>query len=239
MHTNASEVIVTTRVLFVEDDKKFAESVIQFLELNGLIVDYCHNGRMGLNLLADNQYDVIVSDINMPKLNGLNMCQAIREQGIDTPLILLTALSHLNDKITGFEHGADDYLTKPFEMRELVARVLALSKRRSGKVAKLSIAELQLELNLDKHTATRQNQAVQLTPSSWRILETLARAYPKAVSKRDLEYVIWGEDAPDGGALKVHIHRLRQRLDKPFDHPLVQIVSGFGVKLALGRADGT
>ena len=229
---------MTTRVLFVEDDKKFAESVTQFLELNDILVDYCHNGRMGLNLLADNQYDVIISDVNMPKLDGLDMCQALRENGVDTPVILLTALSHLNDKLTGFERGADDYLTKPFEMRELVARVFALSKRRSGKVSKLSITELQLELNLDQHTASRQNQSVQLTPSSWRILETLARAYPKAVSKRDLEHVIWGEDAPDGGALKVHIHRLRQRLDKPFEQPIVHIVSGFGVKLGLGISDG-
>lgn len=219
------------RLLFVEDDQNLANSVIHYLELNKMTCDYCSDGKVALNLLKDNQYDVIISDVNMPNMDGYTFCTKMRAQGYDTPLIMLTALNDIDDKLTGFESGADDYLTKPFEMKELLARVNSLAKRRSGNVKVLKIDELGLELNIDKHVAFRDNVQLNLPPSSWTILETLVRAYPNAVKKSDIEFAIWGDELPDSNTLKVHIHSLRQNLDKPFDTPILHIINGYGVEL--------
>ncbi|MEI8644838.1 response regulator transcription factor [Pseudoalteromonas sp. Hal040] len=220
---------MSIRVLYVEDDKRFAATVIEFLEIMGLVCDYCDNGLQGVILAEKNQYDVIVSDINMPKLDGLGMCQKLRQQGIDTPLLMLTALHDLDDKLAGFDCGADDYLTKPFELKELLARIKTLSKRRSGNAQKLVIQELGLELNLGERQAFREGILLKLTPSSWKLLEVIARAYPNCVDRQMLEHTIWGDDVPDSEALKVHIHRLRQRIDKPFSEPLLHVVNGNAV----------
>ncbi len=219
------------RLLFVEDDKNLANSVIHYLELNKMTCDYCGDGKIALNLLKENQYDVIISDVNMPNMDGYTFCSKMRAQGCDTPLIMLTALNDIDDKLTGFESGADDYLTKPFEMKELLARVNSLAKRRSGNLKVLKIDELGLELNIDKHVAFRDNVQLNLPPSSWTILETLVRAYPNAVKKSDIEFAIWGDELPDSNTLKVHIHSLRQNLDKPFDTPILHIINGYGVEL--------
>lgn len=222
---------MNTRVLLIEDDRNLAESILHYLELNELVCDFCEDGNQGLNLIANNAYDVIVSDVNMPKLDGFSMCQRARKEGNATPILLLTANSELNDKLQGFESGADDYLTKPFAMQELLARITALAKRSSGNAKVLKIANLGLEVNLDERWAKREGVTLQLSPSSWVILELLARAYPKAVSKSDLEFAVWGDQLPDSNALKVHVHRLRQRLDKPFSCAIVQVVAGFGFQL--------
>lgn len=219
------------RLLFVEDDNNLATSIIHYLELNNITCDYCSNGKLALNLLKDNQYDVIISDVNMPNMDGYTFCSKIREQGCDTPLIMLTALSEIDDKLTGFNCGADDYLTKPFEMKELLARVCSLAKRRSGNMKLLKIEALKLELNIDKHVAFRENVRLNLAPSSWKILETLVRAYPNPVKKSDIEFAIWGDELPDSNSLKVHIHSLRQNLDKPFASPILHIINGFGFEL--------
>ncbi|WMS92284.1 response regulator transcription factor [Pseudoalteromonas sp. HL-AS1] len=220
---------MSIRILYVEDDKNFAATVLEFLELMGLICDYADNGLQGVTLAKKNQYDVIVTDITMPKLDGRQMCQELRLQGIDTPILMLSALHELDDKLAGFDCGADDYLTKPFELKELVARIKTLSKRRSGNAQKLVIKDLALELNLGEHLAFREGVQLKLTPSGWKILEVIARAYPNCVDRQMLEHVIWGDDIPDSEALKVHIHRLRQRVDKPFSEPLLHIVNGGAV----------
>ena len=219
------------RVLLVEDDQNLAETVIHFLELSDVICDYCQDGQQGLHLNTNNSYDVIISDVNMPKLDGLSMCRQLRALGCDTPILLLSSNVGLNDKLSGFESGADDYLTKPFDMPELLARIHSLAKRKSVSTKCLKLEDIGLELNLDKHCALRDGNPLNLSRSSWSILERLVRAYPKAVSRRDLEYAVWGNDMPDSSALKVHIHRLRQRIDKPFSQPLIHVVSGFGFEL--------
>lgn len=219
------------KVLLVEDDENFAQSVIHFLELKGLHCDYARNGVQGVSLMANNNYDVVISDINMPKMDGLDLCQTMRKAGNDTPLILLTALDDIEDKLAGFASGADDYLSKPFEMRELFARLKSLAMRRSGNAKKLYLQEINLELRIDEHVVLRDGQKIELTRSNWCLLEAIARAYPHPISKAELEFALWGDDVPDSKALKAHIHRLRQRLDKPFSTPLLHIVSGFGVQL--------
>ena len=222
---------MNTRVLLVEDDRNLAESIMHFLELNDITCDYSEDDKQGLSLINKNTYDVIISDVNMPKLDGFNMCQLVRNAGVTVPILLLTANAELDDKLMGFESGADDYMTKPFAMKELVARIFALAKRSSGKAKILKIDELQLELFLDERRAQRQGELLQLSPSSWVILKKLTRAYPGAVSKEDLEFAVWGDQLPDSNALKVHVHRLRQRLDKPFGSTIVHAVSGFGFQL--------
>jgi DNA-binding response OmpR family regulator len=219
------------RVLFIEDDNNLASSIIHYLELNSITCDYCSDGHLALNLLKANPYDVIISDVNMPAMDGYTLCSKVREQGYDIPLIMLTANGEIEDKLTGFDSGADDYLTKPFEMKELLARIFSLAKRRSGNMKLISIKELGLELNLDKHLAYRDNVKLNLPPSCWIILETLARTYPKPVKKSDIEFAIWGDELPDSNSLKVHIHGLRQKLDKPFDTQILHIITGFGFEL--------
>ncbi|MBU2883603.1 response regulator transcription factor [Psychrosphaera sp. B3R10] len=219
------------RVLFVEDDKNLAISIVHYLELNSIVCDYCSDGNLALNLLKTNKYDVIISDVNMPEMDGYTFCSKVREQGYDVPLMMLTALTEIDDKLTGFDSGADDYLTKPFEMKELLARIFSLAKRRSGNMKLLKIKELGLELNLDNHIAFRDNIKLNLPPSCWIILETLARAYPKPVKKSDIEFAIWGDELPDSNSLKVHIHGLRKNLDKPFESPILHIITGFGFEL--------
>lgn len=219
------------RILFIDDDINFAESVLQLLELRGVVCDFCSDGKQGLNLLKKSHYDVIVSDVNMPNMDGISMCQTLRKEGYDIPLILITANSELNDKLDGFDSGADDYLTKPFESMELLARIKSLAKRRSLKAKTLKIEELGLELHLDKHLIYRDGTELDLSPSSWIIIEELAKAFPNPVSKKNLMYSVWGDELPDNNLLKVHIHRLRARLDKPFKNSLLQVVKGFGFQL--------
>lgn len=219
------------RILFIEDDDILATSIIHYLELNDITCDYCSDGNLALNLLNHNQYDVIISDVNMPKMDGYTLCAKVREQGYDIPLMMLTANGEIDDKLTGFDSGADDYLTKPFAMKELLARINSLAKRRSGKMKLIAIKELGLELNLDKHLAFRDGVKLTLPPSCWIILETLARAYPKPVKRSDIEFAIWGDDIPDSNSLKVHIHGLRKNLDKPFETPILHIITGFGFEL--------
>ena len=139
---------------------------------------------------------------------------------------MLTARDQLSDKLAGFDAGTDDYLVKPFEMEELVVRIEALSRRRSGQVQKLSCADL--ILNLNEKTATRSGQALRLSPIGWKILELLMRASPNTVSRDMLESSIWGDETPDSNSLKVHLFNLRKAVDTPFNQPLIHTIQGQG-----------
>lgn len=214
------------RVLLIEDDNNLAESVVQFLELNHFDCDHCIDGREGLQLIETNAYDVLITDINMPTMTGYELCSTIRQRGIDTPLIMISALVELDDKLKGFAQGSDDYLVKPFELKELLARVIALSGRKSAQSKLIVIGDLKIDLG--SHRVYRDGQHIELTPSGWKILITLARAYPDAVSRKDIEHSLWRDETPDSNALKVHVHNLRQKVDKPFATKLIHSVSGFG-----------
>jgi len=219
------------QVLLVEDDLDLATTVIEYLDLESIDCDYAANGQAGLQLALENSYQVILLDINMPRMSGLNVCEALRKNGIDTPVLMLTARDTIEDKLAGFEAGTDDYLVKPFAMEELVARINALSQRRSGRSKKLTVADLQLDLS--QKTVTRGKQNIELSPTSWAILETLMREAPKVVSRKELEQAVWQGDPPDSNALKVHLHRLRQKIDKPFPTPLIQTVPNHGFAIRI------
>lgn len=216
-------------LLLVEDDIDLATAVIDYFELEDIQCDHAGNGVLGLNLIEKNRYQAIILDLNLPKMSGLTVCENIRNQGIDTPVLMLTAMDTLEDKLTGFAKGADDYLVKPFAMEELIVRVKALSKRRSGQVTVLKVAGI--ELDLDKMKASLSGYTLKLSPIAFKILEVLLRNSPNAVSRDFIVQEVWGDDKPESNSLKVHIFNLRKQLDLAGNKALLQTVSGFGFSI--------
>lgn len=221
-------------VLLVEDDKRMATTVAEFLDLEGIEVDFARDGVQAWELSQQNQYQVVILDINLPRLDGFSVCQRIRASGDDTPIIMLTAKDRLQDKLQGFEAGADDYLVKPFALDELVARIKALSGRLSRQVRKLTVADL--EFNLDENRVSRQGRSLSLPPVSLKLLEVLMRASPKAVAKQQLIESVWGDEV-EGSNLKVHIHKLRKAVDSQGLPPLIHTAKALGYVIREPNAD--
>ncbi|GIU53712.1 response regulator transcription factor [Shewanella sp. KT0246] len=221
------------QLLLVEDDIDLATAIIDYLELEDIQCDHAANGAIGLNLIETNQYDVVVLDLNMPKMNGLEVCERIRTQGIDVPILMLTARDTLDDKLVGFSKGADDYLIKPFAMEELIVRTQVLSRRRSGEVSKLMVSDLALDLQ--SKTATRKEQMLKLSPTAIKILECLLRDSPKVVSREKIMQNVWGDEQPDSNSLKVHMFNLRKAVDGDCEEAqkLIHTITGRGFALKL------
>ncbi|MGR5120576.1 response regulator transcription factor [Vibrio astriarenae] len=217
------------QLLLVEDDIDLATAIIDYLELEDIQCDHAANGLSGYNLIESNQYDVVVLDLNLPKMNGLEVCEKIRSQGIDVPILMLTARDTLDDKLTGFSKGADDYLVKPFAMEELIVRTQVLSKRRSGQVSKLRVEDL--ELDLQEKKATRDGQSIKLSPIGIKLLECLLRESPNLVSRDKLMQVVWGDEQPDSNSLKVHMFNLRKAVDGKSEDKLIHTITGHGFAL--------
>ncbi len=218
------------QTLLIEDNLSLAETVMSFFELEGIDCDYAGTGSQGLELALANDYEAILLDINLPRMSGLEVCEALRNEGVDVPVLMLTARDTLQDKLAGFDAGTDDYLIKPFELSELVARVRALAKRRSTQVRRLEVGSLVLDLA--SKTARREGRTLNLTPTGWKLLELLMRASPDVVSRAKMENAIWEDsDFPDSNVLKVHLYRLRQQVDKPFATKLIHTVAAHGVAL--------
>lgn len=215
--------------LLIEDDIDLATTIIDYLLLEQIDCDHADNGLTGLHLIKEHPYDVILLDINLPRLSGLHLCARLRTAGITIPVLMLTALDQLDDKIAGFRAGTDDYLVKPFELKELVVRLYALAGRRSGQVQLLRCGDL--EMNLNNRTLFRAGQPINLSPTAWSILEILMRASPEVVSRQKILDTVWGDDQPDSNSLKVHLHNLRKAIDSPFKTPLLHTVAGHGVAL--------
>ncbi|MFD2113410.1 response regulator transcription factor [Thiorhodococcus fuscus] len=216
-------------LLLVEDDLDLAQTLVDYLDLEGIRCDHASNGMAGLELMRRGRYDALLLDLNLPRLDGLSVCQRLRTDGNDTPILMLTARDRLDDKLEGFRAGTDDYLVKPFALQELVVRVRALARRRSGQAQCLRCADL--EMNLAERSATRAGRSLKLTPTGWRLLEALMRASPAVVSRQALEAAVWGEKMPDSDSLKVHLFHLRKAVDAPFPTPLIQTVQGHGFAL--------
>lgn len=214
------------KALLVEDDLDLATALIDYMSLEDIDCDYAADGQVGYNLIMSNRYDVIILDLNLPKIEGLAVCERIRNNGVETPVLMLTARDTLDDKLEGFSRGADDYLVKPFAMEELLVRMKVLAKRRSGQVSKLTIADL--ELDLSHRQATRAGVLLKLSPISLKILEVLMREYPSAVSREKIVQIVWGDEQPDSNSLKVHIFNLRKQVDQNGWEPLIQTIAGFG-----------
>jgi len=222
------------RILVIEDELKTLQSVRQGLEEQGWTVDIAYDGETGLRLGEQNQYDVISSDIIVPGINGLEFCRQLRKKGIQTPILILSALGELEDKITGLDAGADDYLTKPFEFREFLARVKALARRKSGgfQTTENILRFSTIELDLDAKTVRREGKPINLTPREMSLLEYLMRNPGKVLSKVEIAEKVWDLDFDTGtNLIEVYVNYLRNKLDKGFDQKLIHTQFGQGYVL--------
>ena len=221
-------------VLLVEDHRLLAETLSDYLATEDIDVDYASNGTQGLELARSQPFDAIILDVNLPGMDGFTICRELRQTyKIDTPVLMLTARDQLQDKLTGFEQGADDYLVKPFENQELVVRLKALVKRHRGQVTTKQLTVGDLVLDVGSQQITRAGQPVEVSPTCFRILNILVREYPQVVTREAIEQELWGSDVPDTDVLRSHIYNLRKGVDNPFDTPMIQTVKGVGLRLVV------
>ncbi|AKU22625.1 response regulator transcription factor [Massilia sp. MB5] len=227
------------RLLIIEDNPDIIANLYGFLEPKGYILDSAVNGYGGLALAAQNQYDAVVLDVMLPGLNGLELCQKLRgELGMDTPVLMLTARDTLQDKVAGFESGADDYLVKPFSLIELEVRLKALVRRAHGAHGRSSTMTVG-ELVFDTATfdARRAGRPLVLTKTGYTILGCLMKQSPRVVTREQIENEVWGDNRPDSDALRTHIHAVRQVLDKPYPFAMLRTISGIGYKLVASHEE--
>jgi len=219
------------RVLIIEDNPDIAANLGDYLEDHGHTVDFAGDGITGLHLAVVNDFDSIVLDLALPGMDGLDVCRKLRsEAGKDTPVLMLTARDRLEDKLAGFETGADDYLVKPFELQEVEARLNVLAGRgRRRNSRELKVGEL--KYNLDTLNVSRGEEDIYLNPIGLKLLHCLMDASPNVVSRAELEMEVWGEEMPDSDSLRVHIHSLRSVSDKPFGSNMIQTRHGIGYRL--------
>ena len=219
------------RVLIIEDNPDIAANLGDYLEDHGHTVDFAGDGITGLHLAVVNDFDSIVLDLALPGMDGLDVCRKLRsEAGKDTPVLMLTARDRLEDKLAGFETGADDYLVKPFELQEVEARLNVLAGRgRRRNSRELQVGEL--KYNLDTLNVSRGEEDIYLNPIGLKLLHCLMDASPNVVSRAELEMEVWGEEMPDSDSLRVHIHSLRSVIDKPFGSNMIQTRHGIGYRL--------
>lgn len=218
-------------ILVVEDHAPLARNLADALEGQGYSVDFAADGVHGLQLALAHDYDLLVLDLALPGLDGLELCRRLREQQARrVPVLMLTARDTLADKLQGFANGADDYLIKPFAMEELLARCRALACRHQQYVVAVG------PLHIDRRTrqALRGGRALDLQPAGYQILLALAEAHPRVVSRSELTRTLWGDDPPGSDALRTHLYQLRQELDKPFGQPMLLTVHGVGFRLDAG-----
>ena len=225
------------RILVIEDNNDIAANLGDFLEERGHTVDFAADGVTGLHLAVVNEFDAIVLDLNLPGMDGLEVCRKLRHEARkQTPVLMLTARDSLENKLDGFEAGADDYLVKPFALQEVDARLTVLLRRGKGPQARvLNVADL--EYNLDTLEVRRGGKLLQLNPTALKILQALMEASPAVVTRQDLESRVWGEELPDSDSLRVHIHGLRALLDKPFAQPMIQTRHGIGYRITAPGGD--
>jgi DNA-binding response OmpR family regulator len=219
-------------ILLVEDNRQIAEMVGAFLERRGYSVDYAADGTTGLNLAVYNSYDAIVLDLRLAGMSGLEVCRRLRREARKAyPVLMLTACDTLEDKLEGLDAGADDYMVKPFEIRELDARLYALIRRNRHRVSNEKLSVGTMTLDPEAQRVTRDGKELQVTPTGIKLLAILMRESPRVVSRRDIEREIWGDMLPDSDTLRSHIYNLRQVIDRLFDRPLLHAIQSAGYRV--------
>lgn len=217
------------RVLVIEDDKDTGAYVKKGLEQHGHVVDLAPNGRDGLFLAAGEKYDVIVVDRMLPGLDGLNLVKTIRGAGVMTPVLFLTTMSGVDDRVEGLEAGGDDYLVKPFAFAELLARVNALARRPAMEAVETVLRAGDLEMDLIKRSVTRGNQPIELQPREFLLLEYLMRHVDRVVTRTMLLENVWDfHFDPKTNIVETHISRLRAKVDRGHSIELIHTVRGSG-----------
>ncbi len=223
---------MSKEILLIEDHRDIAAIVSEHLESEGYIIDYADNGTLGLQLSLSGSYDAIVLDVMLPGIDGISICKKLREENNSVPVLMLTARDTLDDKLTGFSVGADDYLLKPFDLEELSARLRALLRRQGQRLEDKIIVVHDLQINLDTQVVTRDKIKLNLTPIGKKILTILMTQSPNLVTRNDLEKKIWGDMIPDSDALRSHMYNLRKVVDRPFGRDLIKTVQSTGFKIS-------
>ncbi|MCY9802871.1 response regulator transcription factor [Vibrio scophthalmi] len=219
------------KILIVDDSHNVAETIADYLELEGMIIDCAYHGEAALKLVAEQHYDVIIMDIMMPKIDGISAVKILRqEQFCNTPILFLTAKDSLDDKVAAFEAGGDDYLLKPFAMQELSLRVKALASRGPRQdIGQLSFADITVNTQTDE--VRRAGVVIKLSRIQRKILKELLRHAPAIVSRQELTDSVWGDDEPSSDALRSHIYGLRSALDKGFEQSRLETIHGQGYRI--------
>lgn len=236
------------KILIIEDERKLAEVLQRGLVEEGYETTVAYDGQAGLQLAQQGGVDLILLDINLPLLSGLDLCRILRETDEQTPVLMLTALGMSDDIVSGLDTGADDYLAKPFRFNELYARMRALTRRRKnvpdekqeqkatasgkGNTSKFAVADL--EIDFDARTVKRGGNYISVTAKEYALLEYLVKNYGKTRSRAEIAEAVWGLNFDTGtNFIDVYINYLRNKLDKPFPVKLIQTVTGFGYVLKL------
>jgi two-component system, OmpR family, response regulator len=221
------------RLLLIEDDEKAAEYLTKGLSESGHVVDRVANGEEGLHFALSGDYDVIICDRMLPKRDGLSIIRILRADNKQTPVLILSALGEVDDRVAGLRAGGDDYLVKPFAFSELLARIEALSRRPLGLVREEKITVADLVLDLRKQNLTRNGKPIRLQPREYRLIEFLMRHAHRVVTRTMLLEQVWDlHFDPQTNVIDVQISRLRNKIDKGFEYPLLHTVRGSGYKLS-------
>ncbi len=217
-------------ILVVEDEKKIADSLKQGLTENSFITEVAYDGLIGWKMFQNQSYNLVILDINLPGLNGYDLCKKIRSANPSVPIVMLTAMSSVEDKIEGFDAGADDYIIKPFDFRELLVRIRALLKRIHNQVATGSLLTAgDLIMNLDSKEVTRNSQPVSLTAKEFQLLEYFLRNKNRVLSRADIALNVWDIDFDTRtNVIDVYVNYLRKKIDKGFEEPLIHTQVGMG-----------
>ncbi len=228
-------------ILVIEDDERILQFVKRGLEAEGYLIETADTGTLGLQLASAGKYELLLLDLMLPDLNGKEVCRQLRQRGVSTPILMLTAMDSLDDKVEGLRLGADDYLTKPFAFDELVARIQALIRRSNGQDYKEQVAELvvgDLVLNRDTRELHRGGKLIGLTPKEYALLEYFMNSPGRVLSRSKILDQVWGYNAdPLTNVVEVYVRNLRKKLDEGFPTQLIQTVRGFGYKIVATPAE--
>jgi len=228
------------RVLVIEDDSETLEFIVQGLSESGHVADKADNGKDGLFMALEEPYDAIVVDRMLPGLDGLSLVQTLRSEGKRTPILILSALGEVNDRVEGLRKGGDDYLVKPFAFSELLARLEVLARRGDAEAPETKLTVGDLELDLLTRTVTRAERTIILQPRELRLLEYLMRHRGQVVTRTMLLEKVWDYHFdPQTNVIDVHVSRLRSKIDKDFDYPLIHTVRGVGYVLRVPKKAST
>ncbi len=221
------------RILIIEDERRIANTIKKGLEFERYAVDVAYDGNEGFDMAEIEDYDLILLDLMLPGMDGIEICKELRKKNIHTPILMLTAKGQTQDKITGLDSGADDYLTKPFSFEELLARTRALSRRpRTQTNSSLTISDL--KLNPQNFTVERAGKRIQLSAKEFSLLEYLMRNPVKILTKDQIISRVWNYDADIlPNTIEVYIRNLRNKIDRPFptEKPLIHTIRGFGYQI--------
>jgi len=221
------------KILLVEDDPKISSFIKIGLESYDYLIDIAYDSTIGEKLALSKKYDVIILDVIIPGISGFELCKKIRNNNILTPVIMLTSLDSVEDKLTGFEYGADDYLVKPFSFQELLARIKALNRRNKEAIVNPNLKVLDLELDSITKKVRRNNKEINLTATEYKILELLLSNKGKVFDRILIAEKIWGFSFNSGtNVIDVHINSLRKKIDKDFSQKLIHTKKGFGYLLS-------